>query len=120
MRCGELAQMEHFTEVVLGAQQVTQALAKGPGLECTPVEQAIEQIARAIEGHVLVIPLGERQCRQVLMASLVPLEADLGGFFHAATNRHERSILQLDLKEEDELLKQVEVLEEKELWIALG
>ena len=47
-------------------------------------------------------------------------EADLGGFFHTAPDRHERSIFQLDLQEEDEVLEQFDVFEKKELGIALG
>jgi rubrerythrin len=50
----------------------------------------------------------------------VALEADLGGFFYTAADRHERGIFQLDLQEEDEVLEQFDVLEEKELGIALG
>lgn len=48
------------------------------------------------------------------------LETDLGRLLHAASNRDERGVLKLDLKEEDEILEQVDVLEQKELGIALS
>jgi hypothetical protein len=116
----ELAQMKHVAKIVLGAQQVAQAFAKRPRLECAPVKQSIQQVTRPLEGHVLMIPLRQRQPRQVLMPGLVTLEANLGGFFHAAPDRHERSIFQFDLQEEDEVLEQFSMLEKKELGIALG
>ena len=120
MRSREFAQMKHVAEIVLGAQQVSQALTESPRFECAPVQQSIQQITRPIEGHFLVIPLRQRQPRQVLVPGLMALEADLGGFFDAAPDRHERSIFQLDLQEEDEVLEQFDVFEKKELGIALG
>ncbi|GEL51933.1 hypothetical protein ATR01nite_30080 [Acetobacter tropicalis] len=54
------------------------------------------------------------------MPGRVALEANLGGFFNAAPDRHERSIFQLNLQKEDEVLEKIDVLEKKELGIALG
>ena len=54
------------------------------------------------------------------MPCLMALEADFRGFFYTAPDRHERGVFQLDLQEENEVLEQFDVLEKKELGIALG
>ena len=62
-------------------------------------------------------PFRERQRRQILVACFMLLECDLGCVLYAASDRDERTILQFNFKEKDEILEQVKMLEKEELRV---